>query len=532
MTSSQSADNSVTSEPIEFNPYFGGFILESLTIGMYGESKNAIREYIQNGFDSIQAAVHQKLLTRATGRIDVYMSNNKVTIRDNGLGIPSGIAARTLTAIGASTKDYREEAGFRGIGRLAGIAFSNRVTFKTKSHGEPKEATIVFDAAGMRADMSPSSGKPKTLKDLIQDHTKAFVAKSGNTSEHFFEVELEGFNGNVPAECLDPQLMINFLSQVAPVPYHVDFAFKEAIHKAAKDRRYNIDDVNIYVTVNDQPLKVFKPYEGTFNIGKDPALLTNIDFEDGTGWWGWIAHNKNVPAAFKEEKHKAIRVRVRNIQVGGTQLIGAVFSNLVEAPSYGRFNDWYIGEIFVDPTFLVPNARRDGFEHDENWRVMHKELETLCLKLGKQAYEKSKNSQLAYEKLAGEIQDIEALEKKISRDDQENVLNRVLEISSKITKQQRLVAKAIRNSDLELTARFRILENKLLDAKTKALSKLGNSGVHDIESVKREAQRSVVRLLMQAFSKELDPEGYADVVRIAEKTLGSKSFWQSPRPKG
>ena len=41
---------------VEFEPYFGGFVLETLTIGMYGEARNAIREYIQNGFDSIQRA--------------------------------------------------------------------------------------------------------------------------------------------------------------------------------------------------------------------------------------------------------------------------------------------------------------------------------------------------------------------------------------------------------------------------------------------------------------------------------------------
>ena len=39
-------------KPLKIQPYFGGFVLETLTVGMYGESRNAIREYIQNGFDS------------------------------------------------------------------------------------------------------------------------------------------------------------------------------------------------------------------------------------------------------------------------------------------------------------------------------------------------------------------------------------------------------------------------------------------------------------------------------------------------
>ena len=29
--------------PVAFEPFFGGFVLETLTIGMYGEARNAIR---------------------------------------------------------------------------------------------------------------------------------------------------------------------------------------------------------------------------------------------------------------------------------------------------------------------------------------------------------------------------------------------------------------------------------------------------------------------------------------------------------
>ena len=36
---------------LPISPFFGGSILETLTIGMYGEARNAICEYIQNGFD-------------------------------------------------------------------------------------------------------------------------------------------------------------------------------------------------------------------------------------------------------------------------------------------------------------------------------------------------------------------------------------------------------------------------------------------------------------------------------------------------
>ena len=60
-----------------------------------------------------------------------------------------------------------------------------------------------------------------------------------------------------------------------------------------------------------------------------------------------------------------------------------MFSSVEDAAWFRRFNDWYIGEIFVDPTFVIPNSRRDGFEEDENWEIVRAELITLCRDLGK-----------------------------------------------------------------------------------------------------------------------------------------------------
>jgi molecular chaperone HtpG len=147
--------------PVTFEPFFGGFVLETLTIGMYGEARNAIREYIQNGFDSIQRATHElKLLGPDDGLIEIELAVDRksLTIRDNGAGLPARTAATVLTRVGASGKSHRKNAGFRGIGRLAGIVFSDTVTFTTKAHGEREQTTVIFKAKAMRAAMAPGKG--------------------------------------------------------------------------------------------------------------------------------------------------------------------------------------------------------------------------------------------------------------------------------------------------------------------------------------------------------------------------------------
>lgn len=74
------------SRALEVKPYFGGFVLETLTVGMYGESKNALREYVQNGFDSIQDAIGDRLIEPGAGLIKImYDADGQgLRIRDNG----------------------------------------------------------------------------------------------------------------------------------------------------------------------------------------------------------------------------------------------------------------------------------------------------------------------------------------------------------------------------------------------------------------------------------------------------------------
>lgn len=48
-------------------PYIGSYVLETLTTGMYGQSENALREYVQNSFDSIRQAVRLGMILKEEG---------------------------------------------------------------------------------------------------------------------------------------------------------------------------------------------------------------------------------------------------------------------------------------------------------------------------------------------------------------------------------------------------------------------------------------------------------------------------------
>lgn len=107
-------------------PIAGKFLLEILTKGMYSNPMHVYREYIQNSSDSIDRAIESGILQATEAEIHIFIDDKErnIVIRDNGLGIPLDIAKTKLMNVGASDKDGVTERGFRGIGRLGGLAYA------------------------------------------------------------------------------------------------------------------------------------------------------------------------------------------------------------------------------------------------------------------------------------------------------------------------------------------------------------------------------------------------------------------------
>lgn len=501
-------------KPIDFEPYFGGFILETLTIGMYDESRNAIREYLQNAFDSIQKAIDKNYISSSESKVEVSILGNKMIILDNGIGIPSSIAASTLVSIGASRKNYSQEAGFRGIGRLAGIAFSDVVQFRTKAKGDTKETIVKFEALNLRKSMSPNSSLHVSLSELLRNHVKTSYTYGNNPDEHYFEVILEGFSIAAPVECSDFSRLYSFISQVAPVPYRSEFSFKDKLAVESKNRNFEIEEINVFIKQSKEDIgaQVFKPYGDKYVVKDTPSPISDFKFCNGKHWWGWVG-SSNDPGAFKSEESRGIRVRVRNIQIDGTQIIGNIFAELPGRTSYDRFNDWYIGEIFINPSFLVPNARRDAFEDDENWLITRKEFAELCEELGRRAYAISKQHQQSLKKLVEDVRKLEATGKDFFSKEK-TTTDDLISFSNDLTKTQRLVTRALKRDDFESIAQLRSLENRLIDLKSRAVQRLGTASKSDEDQIRIEAQNELLQLLIEVFRDNLDPKNFAEVAGI------------------
>lgn len=380
---------------MKHKPVIGAFVLESLTSGMYTNPFDCIREYIQNSYDSIFSGQKKGLFNKNSGLITISINPEKrnIIIRDNGIGIPSSQAAHTLLNIGMSNKYYGEDAGFRGIGRLAGIAYCKRLVFKTSVQSEDECSMISFDCEGIRASISPTIKKVAELVDVVERYSSQDLIEC-KKSDHYFEVCLEEI---LPGgdKFLDPSEMENYLSQVAPVEYDSQkFLFAPKIEKWARDNGIHIPYIKLVIKSPDIERQIFKPYRGHYKTKKkdydirikDVAFYPEV-IDENTPFWLWYSIT-DLLGMFGDDRVAGLRFRRDNIAIGGPDRIAELFPG-----NEGRLNYWTMGEIHVLDSSIIPNARRDGFETNDSSGRLRELLEPFIKSHCKKCHDASSASQ-------------------------------------------------------------------------------------------------------------------------------------------
>lgn len=355
----------------------GMYLLETLTAGMYNDPLSIYREYIQNAVDSIDIGKNQGKRKVTTINIDLDPPKKMITFRDNGVGVPAEVAENILSSIGSSNKQgsgLGEFRGFRGIGRLGGIAFSEKVIFRTKAEGEKTESIQIWDCQKLKQIFDKEKYN-LTLKELFRQITSFSQQNSLPSKGSYFEVSLYGVS-SFRSHIIDIAKIRNYLSQVAPVPFNYDqFPHGTSIDKYLMDNLTNYSAYNI--VLNEKP--IYKQYSNVIKTSmKKGEVADNIDdihFFDiklnkekpvAYGWYG--KRNNLLGSIRKGEGYSGIRVRVGNILLGDGHLLDRCFRE-------DRFNSYMIGEIHVSSPNLIPNSRRDDFIDNETKTLFYNAIE-------------------------------------------------------------------------------------------------------------------------------------------------------------
>lgn len=342
---------------------FGANILENLTTGMYQDPKVIYREYIQNSCDQIDKAIKEGILNPGEGNIKIWLNYEQrtISIEDNATGIPAASFQRTLGNIADSDKKIGEDKGFRGIGRLCGLAYCKKLVFTSSAKGEDIISIMVCDAKKMRDLIEENErGKKHTANEILNEINHFNHKKTGDLESHFFRVELIGINAE-NKDLLDFQQVKDYLSFVAPVPYQSIFYYRTGVYKHAKELGVRIDEYNI--TLDGE--SIFKKYTTILKDASgtkyDDIFDVHFkDFYDSNGAlfaWIWVGLSRFQKAIPKINQMRSLRLRKENIQIGGEDSLQKLFKE-------DRGNSYFVGEVFAINKDLIPNSQRDYFNEN------------------------------------------------------------------------------------------------------------------------------------------------------------------------
>lgn len=348
------------------NIVVGKHTLESLTSGMYSDPFVVYREYIQNSTDAIDESFHKGLLKPGEDRIDVEISpaEKRISISDNGIGVPHNLAEKTLISIGNSKKVSTNSRGFRGIGRLAALSYCKKLTFETSTAGEKYGTRITIDSDILASLLSSTSDDDITVTDVL---SKVYTVTqyTERESKHYFRVIMDAVDETSGLTKV-PEV-VEYISQNAPVPYNLhEFPWGQEITQRLKKEGYIVHEYNINLIIGTECHPLYKPYKSEFIVDKGRQITDRIEDIEIVKFTardqsllaiGWLAKTHYLGSIY-DKTVKGIRLRKGNILIGDQQTLNTLFKD-------PRFNGWSVGEIFAVSPHLVPNARRDNFEKNE-----------------------------------------------------------------------------------------------------------------------------------------------------------------------
>ncbi|WP_326522943.1 ATP-binding protein [Sphingomonas sp.] len=375
----------MTSQPV--NPeavMVGSYSLESLTTGMYEDPLHCVREYVQNGFDAIRAARAEAILAEADGLVTISITGTlkrqTLTIDDNGIGIPAADAVGALVSVGASLKRSNANAGFRGIGRLAGVAYCTSLRFTTTTRGEAVATVVDFDCGRMRSFMRPSADA-QDVRTVIQSCVTT-SEEAAAPDAHGTKVEMIGLTG-LGIEFAEIEKLVPYLRQVCPTDYSDRFTFAGRIRAFAAGVGQSIPVIEVETRYKRERTQILKAYDDATPTSKpkSPSTITDVEMVSSAelGWFGWIGKS-NFKGELTDDTVAGIRFRVKNIQIDGSDLIETLAAELTTGGTEGRLQRYAVGEVYIFNQAVVPNARRDGFEDGQAWRQIRADIKSKMAK--------------------------------------------------------------------------------------------------------------------------------------------------------
>lgn len=336
--------------------YVYGHVLEALTGGLYPNKLDVLREYVQNAYDAIR---EYRLLGENPNEcsIRIYTRAGSVLIYDNATGMDLN-TLQEYRKLGFSKKPLGQYAGWRGIGKAAGLAVAEKLIVTTHPLGRQEAHQLEFRAAEMLKVVREfrSKGENIPLNQLIQQYSNIESCEESK-KKHYTTVELCKINPD-SKELLDEHRLIAHLSQISPVPFCPDFQFAK---KITRNLAQHIEDyLPVKMFVNGE--QIYKPYRNTWGPRDDrmeveePEFLPVYDQEDLVAYCWYCMNagkgqiNRPVVVARQLVDISGLVYRIDDIRIGDAQLVRRTAWTASPERAFYAMGEIHILDPRIEPT--------------------------------------------------------------------------------------------------------------------------------------------------------------------------------------
>lgn len=346
-----------------------GAVLEALTKGLYPDKRHVLREFVQNAFDGL-LELRRVDKKAQLNPIELRIEPPSILIYDEGIGMSEQLM-RQYRYIGFSQKDPVQTVGFRGIGKMAGVAVAKRIIATSSRRGVPKRYEVVIDADGMFEVLKKQ--RNPALNELLGRFSEV-KEKAERKDAHYTAVELQEIRPD--SESLyDFDDIRDYLRRTVPVPF--DPACAYAAEVGARMRSYVRDFFECELSLNGSQL--FKPYPAKV---LPPQFIPVFESdEDGSSLVAYCWYVKNADKGQIDPKElSGLRYRLKNFAVGDPALPRRdLWASTPERAFY------FYGELHLLDSELVPTADRTDFEDNAGRERMYDRCRRVSQQLNREA---------------------------------------------------------------------------------------------------------------------------------------------------
>lgn len=391
----------------EDNELLYAAVVQILSEDLYPRKLEIVREYIQNASDALDDWLRISDLIpedRTEPQIKLSIQGRSLLIFDNGIGMTDEDIPK-LKRVAYSEKKIGEEAGYKGIGRLAGIAVAEKLKITSTSYGDPRLYHFEFHAAEMRRDISEKKkqGIQEPATPVINRHTNMWWTDI-DPSDHYTLVEIKDIKESC-AELLDADKLIEYIGDIGPVDFSPEFSYGAKISENLVRNVPDYSPKTIYLSKSDgTKVRVYRPFRDSMNIA-EPGFIEVPNPADPKKVLAYCWYTSNgegildklrptgkifqVAAASVEERRRfaGLVYKLFGFSIGDRSLPERTLWTTARARAL-----WFTGEIhIVDKDILPTTPRTDFIENGTRAKLYAEGRNRIAVRLNLLAQEISDN---------------------------------------------------------------------------------------------------------------------------------------------